>query len=300
MSTQPLTTQPPIATATAPMAPAEPRPLLVLQPGHSWDLSAVTDVWHYRDLLLVLAARDVKLRYRQTALGVAWVLIQPLLGAGIFQVLFGLLAKTPSDGVPPFVFYFAGFMAYRSFDSTLNKASSCMVGNAHLVSKVYFPRLILPLSTVCSTLVDFAVSAGLLTVLMAVFHVSPTPALLLLPVWLLLLQMVALGIGFYGAALTVRYRDVQHALPVLIQFGLYASPVAYSVSFALQKLPEALRPLVYLNPLSGLIDAFRWSVLGTPVTSWALVAYSAVAALVVFAWGALSFNRMEQSFADVI
>jgi lipopolysaccharide transport system permease protein len=228
------------------------------------------------------------------------VVLQPLLGAGIFQVLFGLVAKTPSDGIPPFVFYYAGFMAYKTFESTLTKASACMIGNAGLVSKVYFPRLILPLSTAYSTLVDFGVSLALLAVLMIAFRVALTPAVLLLPLWFLLLQMVALGLGFFFAALTVRFRDVQYALPVLIQFGLYASPVAYSVSFVLQKLPAALQPLVSLNPLTGLLDGFRWSVLGTPLTSWGLVAYSACAACLLFVWGAQMFSQMEQSFADVI
>jgi ABC-type polysaccharide/polyol phosphate export systems, permease component len=278
----------------------EPQPLLILRPATRWNLINLREILQYVDLLSMLALRDVKLRYRQTALGVIWVVLQPLLGAGLFQIVFQLIARTPSDGVPPFVFYYAGFMAYKSFETTLNKASTCMVGNSQLVSKVYFPRMILPFSTVYSTLVDFGVSSVVLAILMAVFRVPPTPAILLAPLWLLLLQVTALGLGLYFSALTVRYRDVQYALPVLIQFGLFASPVAYSVSFILGRLPEFLRPLVYLNPLTGLLDAFRWSVIGTPVYNWGLVGYSVIAAVGLLVAGAMAFSNMEQTFADVI
>lgn len=275
---------------------------VILRPPTRWNAFNFQEILHYSDLLTMLAVRDVKLRYRQTALGVIWVILQPLLGAGIFQIIFGLVAKTPSDGVPPFVFYFTGFMAYKSFESTLSKASTCMIGNAQLVSKVYFPRMVLPLSTIFSSLIDFAVSGAMLTCLMIAFRVPPHPALLLLPLWIALLQLVALGMGLYFSALTVRYRDVQYALPVFIQFGLYATPVAYSVSFILERLHAVpwLRPFVFLNPLTGILDAFRWSVLGTPIYSWLLIAYSTVAAIIIFIFGAIAFTQMEQNFADVI
>jgi lipopolysaccharide transport system permease protein len=278
---------------------SEAKPV-ILRPPVRWSAFNLQEVLHYSDLLSMLALRDVKLRYRQTALGVIWVVLQPLMAAAIFLVVFNKVARTPTDGVPPFLFYFTGLMAYKSFDNTLNKASICMIGNAQLVSKVFFPRIILPISTVLSSLLDFCVSGAVLALLMAFTRTPPHPAVLLLPVWLLFIQLTALGFGFYCSGLTVRYRDVQYALPVLIQFGLYATPVGFSVSFLLDKLPPSLRPLIFLNPLTGLLDAFRWSVLGTPIYSWPVVAYSIGASIVLFLLGAMAFTQMEQSFADVI
>ncbi|MDX1932714.1 MAG: ABC transporter permease [Capsulimonadales bacterium] len=273
---------------------------VVLRPATRWSAFNLEEVLHYSDLLTMFALRDVKLRYRQTALGVIWVVFQPLLAAAIFLIIFNKVAQTPTDDISPFVFYYAGLMAYKSFENTVNKASMCMIGNAQLVAKVFFPRIILPVSTVLGSLLDFAVSAVVLAVLMLVFRVPPSPFLLLLPVWLLFLQLTALGLGFYFAALTVRYRDIQYALPVLVQFGLYATPVGFSVAFLLGKLPKALHFLVFLNPLTGLLDAFRWSVLGTPIYSWPIVIYGILASVALFVLGAMAFTQMEQSFADVI
>ncbi len=272
------------------------RPTLVIRRTTGWRGYDARELWDFRDLLLVLGARDIKLRYRQTAFGVIWVILQPLIGAGIFSLVFGKVAKLPSEGVPYFLFAYAGFLAWNSFQGTLTKSSMCLVQSSHLVSKVFFPRLILPLSTVLSTLLDFAVGLAFLVVLWFVYGVTPGPALLLLPVWVVLLQMLALGLGFYAAALTVRFRDVQHALPVLTQFVLYASPVAYAASV----VPASVRPFYMLNPLTGLLEAFRWSLVGSASLDLRHVAYAAVVSIAVFVWGAIAFRRMERQFADVI
>ena len=269
----------------------------VIQPSSGWAALNLKEVWQFRDLLLSLAGRDIKLRYRQTALGAAWVVLQPLIAAGVFSLVFGRVAKLPSDGLPYFLFSYAGLLAWNAFSGTLTKASTCLVGNSQLVSKIYFPRLVLPLSTLCSTLIDFGVALAMMAVLLVVYHITPHLGLLLLPVWLLLILMLALGFGLMAAALTVSYRDVQYVLPVLMQFALYASPIAY----ALSAVPHSLRPFYFLNPLSGLLEAFRWSLLGTPHhLEWGPVGYSAALAAGVFVAGAFAFKKMERKFADVI
>lgn len=268
-----------------------------LRPSGGWRAIDVRELVRFRDLCIQLASRDVKLRYKQTALGVAWVLLQPIATAGLFSFVFGVVAKLPSEGVPYFAFSFAGLTAWNVFSATLAKTSACMVGNAALVSKVYFPRLILPLSLVASTLIDLIVSLALLAVLLVVYELPPSAAMLLLPAWLLLLVLLALGLGLIGAALTVTYRDVQYALPVLIPFVLYASPVAYRVS----DVPAAYQTAFYVaNPLASLIEGFRWSLVGTAAPAWPWVLYASAVALVVFVTGALTFHRMERKFADVI
>jgi lipopolysaccharide transport system permease protein len=270
--------------------------MLVLEPRAGWAAIDFRELWRYRDLLLVLAARDVKLRYRQTALGIAWVVLQPLLAAGIFSFVFGRVLHAPSDGVPYFLFSFAGLLAYGAFNGTLTRASACLVGNAPLVSKVYFPRLILPLSTVLATLIDFAVGTALMAILMMAAGVAPGWAVLLTPIWLAMLIGLAVGIGLFAAALMVRYRDLQYVIPVLLQLALYASPVAYPAS----AVPRRLRFWYLLNPLSGLLEGFRWSVLGRGAVNWPAAAYSSAFVAAAFFIGAMAFRRMEREFADVI
>lgn len=276
------------------------QPHLVIRASSGWAALDLKQIWLYRDLLMTLAGRDVKLRYRQTALGVVWVILQPLLAAGIFSFVFGTLAKFPSNGVPYFVFSYAGLLAWNVFSSTLTKASGVLVGNSGLISKVYFPRLVLPLSTVPSTLLDFLVALGMMAVLMVIYRVTPGIGILFLPLWIALILMIAVGIGLYTSALMVSYRDVQYVLPVVTNMLLYVSPVAYSVSYAASKVPENLRFLYLLNPLAGLLEAFRWSILGRGEMNWGYVAYSAVFAILVFVGGAFSFKKMERKFADVI
>lgn len=272
------------------------KPYLTIRPSTGWSALNLREILQFRDLLTTLATRDVKLRYRQTALGALWVVLQPLLAAGIFSFVFGKVAKLPSEGLPYFLFAYAGLLGWNAFSSTLTKASSCLVGSAHLVSKVYFPRLILPLSTVYSTLVDFMVALVLMAVLMVTHSIAPQAQILLLPIWLVLITMLALGCGLIASALMVSYRDVQYVLPVAVQFLMYASPVAYSVS----AVPPHLRAFYDLNPLSGLLEAFRWSLLGRGDLNVAALGYSAAASILLFVGGAFSFKRMERKFADVI
>lgn len=273
-----------------------PRPHYTIRPSAGWIALNPAEVWRFRDLLLTLAGRDVKLRYRQTALGAIWVVLQPLLAAGIFSFVFGRVAKLSSDGLPYFLFSYAGLLGWNAFNGTLGKSSTCLIQNSQLISKVFFPRLVLPLSTIFSSLIDFGVGLSLMLVMLPYYHIHPGLSLLLLPVWLLLLLILAAGFGLYAAALTVTYRDVQYVVPVLLQFLLYASPIAYSVA----KMPHQLQAFYFWNPLYGLIEAFRWSLLGRGDVNWGAVAYAAAVSVVVFLWGAMMFKQMERKFADVI
>jgi lipopolysaccharide transport system permease protein len=285
--------QPPVETASASL-PA--RPLLEIEARSRWAMLNLLELWRYRDLLYVLAGRDVKLRYRQTALGVAWVVLQPLMAAGIFTFVFGKVLHTSSDGVPYFIFSFAGLLAYNAFSGTVTKASACIVGNAQLVSKVYFPRLILPLSTVFGTLIDFAIGLVLLIAMMIWWRVAPGWGILLLPLWLSLIVALAVGLGLFTSALMVRYRDLQYVIPVLVQLVLYISPIGYPVSAA----PENLRIWFYLNPLTGLIEAFRWSALNHGTIDSRALIYSAGMAVLSVVIGTFAFKKLEGDFADVI
>lgn len=274
-----------------------PKPHLTIQPTAGWQAINLRELWQFRDLLTTLAQRDVKLRYRQTSLGVVWVILQPLLAAGIFSFVFGKVAKLPAPaGIPYLVFSYAGLLAWNAFSSTLGKTSSCLLANSNLVSKVYFPRMALPLSTVFSTLIDFGVALLMMVVLMVINHVVPTVAVLLLPVWLLLVVLLAMGVGLYTSALMVSYRDVGYILPVATNFLLYASPVAYTAA----RIPAKYKLIFDANPLTGLLEGFRWSLLGTAHPAWSLVGYAAAVSVIVFVLGAFSFKKMERKFADVI
>lgn len=281
------------ATASLP----HQKPYLTIRPASGWAALDLRELFLFRDLLFVLAARDIRLRYRQTALGVLWVVLQPLIAALIFTFVFGSMAKMGSDGIPYFLFAFAGQVAWMAFSATLTKASGSLVQNAQLVSKVFFPRLILPLSTVFSTFVDFAVGLGLLAVFMVFYGVAPGWGILTLPVWLLLIVLLALGIGLMAGALMVAYRDVVYILPVALNFLLFASPVGW----ALSAVPERLRSLyLTLNPVASLLEAFRWSLFGTGNVSWGFVAYAAALSVGLFMLGAVVFRMRERGFADVI
>lgn len=288
-----------VGTASASTAPPAlpPRiPHLTIRPRSAWWQWNLGEVWRFRDLLLALSGRDLKLRYKQTALGVVWVVFQPLMAALIFAFVFGKVAKMPSSGVPYLVFAFAGLLAWNLFSNVLTKASACLVGNAHLVSKVYFPRLILPLSMVPSALVDFAVAGGLMSALLLAYGIVPGAALALLPLWGALILALSLGLGLTTAALAVRYRDIQYILPVALQILLYASPVAY----ALSAVPDSFRVFYDLNPLAILLEGFRWSLLGAGTVTVAGAFYAAVVCLMALVVGIFAFKRMERSFADVI
>jgi lipopolysaccharide transport system permease protein len=274
----------------------EPTPHLVIRPPRRWAPLNLREVWEFRDLLVRFTIRDLKLRYKQTALGVIWVVLQPLLAAGIFSFVFGRVADLPSEGVPYFVFAYVGMMCWTVFSATLGKISGSLVGNAQLISKIFFPRLVLPLSTVGSTLVDFGVALAMGIVVLIVGGVAPGVAVLTLPLWLLLAFLLAAGLGLVAAALMVPYRDVQYILPVATQLLLYGTPIAYAFS----AVPDGARWAVNLNPLTGILEGFRWSLMQTPAPSTPMVVWSASAAVVAFLGGSLVFTRMERKFADVI
>ena len=277
-------------------SPQTERPLLVIKPSSGWAALNLQDVWRYRDLMWSFASRDIKLRYRQTVLGVGWVVFQPLIAAGIFSFVFGAVAKLPSDGVPYFLFSYAGLLGWNLFSNVFTKVSGCLVQNGYMLSKVYFPRLVLPFSTLWGALLDWAVSAVLMGVLMVVYGVAPGWGLLLLPVWMLIILGAALGLGMLVASLTPAYRDVLHLLPVFVQLLLYASPVAY----ALSAIPSRFQSWYLLNPLVAMLEAFRWSLLGRGSLPITALAYATVVSGLLFVAGAFLFRRMERKFADVI
>lgn len=275
----------------------QPRDIVrLIRPPRRYAILNLSELWEFRDLLGAFALRDLKLRYRQTALGVLWVVLQPLVGAGILSFVFGRVAKLESDGVPYVAFSFAGLMAWTVFSSTLVRASGSLIAGQAMVSKVFFPRLLLPLSVLGGTIVDFATSFAMMLVIIRLYGLPISTRMLAVPLWLVLLLAMASGVGFATSAVAVRYRDVQHAIPVMTQFLLYASPVAYSLS----AVPHSARRIFELNPLVGLLEGFRWSVFGTPLPPTHVLLLSAVASALALMVGALTFSSTERSFADVI
>jgi lipopolysaccharide transport system permease protein len=270
--------------------------VVVLKPSSGWRAIDVCELWAFRDLIRSLAVRDVKLRYRQTALGAIWVIIQPLLAAGIFSFVFGTVANLPTGGVPYVVFAYAGLLAWNLFSSTVTKASGSLVQHAGMVQKVYFPRLALPISVVPGSLLDFVVALGLMAVLTILNNTFSGPQLLTLPIWVLIVVLMALGIGLASAALMVSYRDVAQVLPVAMQMLLYISPIAYS----LEAVPANVRTLYALNPLVGVLEGFRWALVSGSPLNVGYAVYSAVASVVLFVVGAMFFRRMERKFSDVV
>ena len=253
-------------------------------------------MWRFRELIYFLALRDVKVRYKQTALGVAWVLLQPLLAMGIFSFVFGQIARLPSDGVPYPLFVFAGLVPWFYFANATSGASGSIVGNTQLISKVYFPRLVIPLAAVLANLVDLAIGLVLEVGLLAYFGVHPTPRLLLLPLLVVLVVLTALAVSVWLSALDVQYRDVRYAVPFFIQVWLFATPIVYPAS----QVPERWQALVGLNPVAGVIEGFRWVLLGSSTDPVHLLALSVVVVCAVLGSGLLYFRRMERTFADVI
>ena len=243
-----------------------------------------------------MAFTDIIVRYRQTVLGVVWVIAQPVLSAGIFSLVFGTVAKLSSDGLPYFVFSFAGTLAWNLFNGTLTRASGSLLSNQALVSKVFFPRILVPISTAASVVLDFLVALVLGVVMLFVFQINPGWPVLLVPVWALLIALIGLGIGLATSALMVKYRDVGYVLPWLLQILLYASPVAY----ALSSVPDRLRWVFEINPITWFLEAFRWSLVGTSAPPLWQMAGVVVVAVGVFFLGTLYFQSNEREFADII
>ena len=285
------------AAQVAAIAPIEARKRrTVIEPPRAWEglgLRACGECW---ELLGAFASRDIRLRYRQTALGVGWVLLQPLLGAGLFAFLFGKVARLDSGGKPYFLFSYAGLLGWMVFANTVTRAGAVLIQNASVITKVYFPRIVLPLSAALSSLLDFVVALAMLLVLLPAAGIGFSARMLLLPAWILILLALALGCGLIGGALGVKYRDVPYITPVLIQFLTYASPVAYGIA----AVPAHLRRWLWLNPLSAPLEACRWSLLGTGSLDAEALTYSALTAFLLLIAGAWVFNRLENNFADVI
>ena len=252
------------------------------------------EVWAYRELLYFFVWRDVKIRYKQTAIGVLWVILQPLLNMLVFTLFFGRLAKLPSDGLPYPVFYFSALVPWAYFSTALQSCTSVVVDNQRVITKVYFPRLVLPLSAVVSGLVDFAIGFVVLLVVTSIYGIKPTLAALWLPVLLLLAVLTALGVGLWMSALNALYRDVRYIVPFLVQFWMFASPVAYPSSL----VPGRWRWLYDLNPMAGVIDGFRWAITGRGQAPGLLLLASGAAVALLVLGGLFFFNRMESSVAD--
>ena len=270
-------------------------PLFTIQPSKSWAAINLRIVWAYRELLYFLTWRDVKVRYKQTALGVAWVVMQPLLTTLVFAVFLGRVVQVPSEGVPYPLFVFAAMLPWIFFSGAVTSSSNSLVGNAHLITKIYFPRVLIPLSAVAARTLDFAVSFIVLIALMAYYGVAPTWGLLLLPLFVALVALLALGVGMAASALNVSYRDVGVIMPLLLQLWMFASPVVYPVSL----LPVGWRRLYSLNPLVGIIEGFRSSLFGRAF-DWTAIAISAAFTAALLIYAAFSFRRMEARFADIV
>ena len=272
---------------------------LIIEAGHTsrhyW-----ADLWRYRELFGFLAWRDLLVRYKQTSIGVAWAVLRPLLTIMIGAGIFGSLARLPSDGVPYVIMVCAGTLPWYFFSSALSESAGSLVGNANLISKIYFPRMILPASAVVVAFVDFAISLVILAGLMLWYGVSPTWRLLTLPVFILLGCVSAMGPGLLFTALNVKYRDFRYIIPFMVQFGLYVSPVFYSSSAIEEKWGASGRAWTSLNPIVGVIDGFRWAILGTTQIHWASFLVSCGIALALLILGIWYFRRTEKTFADVI
>jgi lipopolysaccharide transport system permease protein len=273
----------------------DPPPTQVIRATSGWGRVNLIRLWEYRDLVWFLTWRDIQLRYRQTALGIAWAVIQPVAPMVIFSVFFGRLAHLPSDGVPYPLFAFCGLLPWQLFAFALTESSNSLVANQSLITKVYFPRLVIPLSSVLAGLLDFAISFVILLGLMLYFHILPTTRVLFVPFFLLLAVTTALGTGLWLSALNVQYRDVRYTIPFLTQFWLYATPIAYSSSL----VPARWRPLLGLNPIAGVVEGFRWSLLGTGAIP-KLIWVSAIVSLFVLYTGVRYFSKMERAFADIV
>lgn len=269
---------------------------VVITPPGRLGLPRWSEVWGAREVLYRFAQRDVLLRYRQTVVGVAWVVLQPLASAGIFALVFGTVAELPSQGVPYFLFSFAGMLAWNLFNQVVGRAAPSLVANQALVSKVYFPRLLVPLSSAVAVLLDFLIAFVLGVALLFLYGVNPGWPVLLLPVWTVLLCACAVGVGLAASSMQVKYRDVGYALPWVMQLILYGSPVAY----ALDAVPASVRPFFEANPMTWFLEAFRWSFLGLGAPEvWQVVGMVAVSAVVLMG-GLLVFQKNERLFADVI
>lgn len=271
-------------------------PELVIRPSKGWVSLNLTDLWRYRELIFFLAWRDISVRYKQTILGATWAIIQPLLTMIVFTIFFGQLGKIPSDGLPYPVFSFCALLPWQLFAYSLGEAGNSLVANQNLISKVYFPRMVIPLAATMGGLLDFIIAFVVLLLMILYYQINLTPVALLFPLFILLALVTALGAGLWLSALNVEYRDVRYAIPFLTQFWLFITPIAYPSSM----VPEQWRVLYGINPMVGVVEGFRWALLGTGAPPGPLMFVSVLAALALFVSGLYYFRRMERTFADKV
>jgi lipopolysaccharide transport system permease protein len=271
-------------------------PVLRIKPSKGWVSLKLGELWQYRELLYFLIWRDIKVRYKQTALGAAWAIIQPVMTMVVFSLFFGKLGKIPSDGVPYPIFSFAALVPWTFFANGLTQSSNSLVGSSNLITKVYFPRLAIPMGTVLSGLLDFILAFIVLLAMMLYYGITPTLNTLWLPMFLLLAVVTSLGVGLWLSALNVEYRDVRYVVPFLTQFWMLATPIAYPSSL----LHQPWRTIYGLNPMVGVVEGFRWALLGTRMSPGPMIVASSLAAVVILVSGAFYFRRMEKTFADVV
>jgi lipopolysaccharide transport system permease protein len=274
----------------------ESRAVTYVRPVRGWTSLQLKELWRYRELLYFFVWRDVKVRYRQTALGAGWAILQPLFTMVLFTVVFGRLAKIPSEGLPYPVFSYAGLVPWTLFANGLSHASNSLVGNPTLITKVYFPRLALPVAKVLAGLVDFALAFVMLLALMTYYHVTPTANTVWLPIFIILTMITALGLGLWLAAINVQYHDVQYVVPFLIQMWLFATPIAYPASL----LPDAWQKVAAINPMYGVVASFRWALLGTEGAPASMILVSSLVSVLLLVSGAYYFRRVEKDFADLV
>jgi lipopolysaccharide transport system permease protein len=282
---------------TALPAPKDPEvPVVLIAPSKGWVPLQLGALWEYRELLYFLVWRDIKVRYKQTLLGGAWAVLQPLLTMIVFSIFFGKLAGMHSEGIPYPIFAFAALVPWTFFANGMTNSSNSLVGSANLIKKVYFPRLAIPMASVFAGIVDFAIAFAVLIVMMAFYGIAPSPRVIMLIPLLALALVTALGVGLWMSALNVRYRDVRYVLPFLVQIWLFATPIAYSSTL----LHEPWRTVYSLNPMVGVVDGFRWALLGTDSAPSASILASTAVAIVILIAGAFYFRRMERRFADIV
>jgi lipopolysaccharide transport system permease protein len=290
---------PPNGRTSIPYQPAlddlSDEPNVTIQPTKSWAGLDPRYLWTYRELLYFLAWRDLKIRYKQTVLGIVWVILQPLLMTAIFTVFLGKLARVPSDNVPYVLFAYSGLMIWTFFSGAVLSTGNSLVGNAHLITKVYFPRLIIPIATITARLVDLGVAFVMLVSLMMYYRVGITPRIVMVPCLILLAALLALGLGIWTSAVNVRYRDVGIALPVLIQLWMFVSPVVYPLSF----VPPRWQLLYSLNPMVGILEGFRALLFGNAF-NWFAIGISVIVTLILFVYAAYVFRNHERTFADIV
>ncbi len=272
---------------------------LVIEPRASWVAIDLRDIWRYRELFYFLTWRDVKVRYKQTALGAAWAIIQPLFNMLLFTLLFGKLARLPSDNIPYPLFAFAGLLPWTFFSNAVNSSGNSIVGSSHLITKVYFPRLIIPAASVLACVVDFVFAFAVMIVLLVWYRIPVTINILMLPFLLLLTSTLAFGVGTWLSAWNVRFRDIRYVLPYLIQFWMFATPIIYPASL----LPEHFRIYFALNPMTGIVEAYRVALLSGAngaKFNWVSLGFATIITLAVLVYAAYDFRRMEKTFADIV